>query len=136
MEPGCNTGKMLYHFKDKLGGKIIGADIDKPAIDVANKFVQKPDIFYCIDTVNSDFLNGFIDNEITLCILSSHIKHIIHYDNFESYFKNILRISKIIIIHEKYKEQIIKLFQKFNIPKEQYTYDNNQIFGFIRSENL
>ena len=136
LEPGCNSGKMLYHFKDRFGGRIIGADIDRPAIDVALKILKKPDEFYCVDIINSDFLSHFSENEVSLCILSSHLKHTLHYENIDIYFKTLLHISKILVIHEKYKEDIILLFRRFNIPENEYIINNDQIFGFIRSENF
>jgi SAM-dependent methyltransferase len=130
-EPGCNTGKMLTYFKDTFNAQIIGADIDEPSIEIANEICDKTDKFYCVDTVNSDFLQKFKNKEITLTILSSHLVHTLHYPNFERYISELLRISKYILIHEKYNERLIETLKKLETKDKSIQISQKDIKAFI-----
>lgn len=130
-EPGCNTGKMLVFFKHKFNAQIIGADIDNASIEVANEICDKKDKFVCVDTVNSDFTKQFKDKEITLTVISSHLVHTLHYDNFNNYLNELIRISKYLIIHEIFNEELLNKLNNVDILNKNIVASDLHIKAFF-----
>jgi hypothetical protein len=112
-EPGCNLGKMLFHFRDAYGSRILGADVYGDAIRLAKRIALEPEEqFHEADLLQSEFLSSRPDRCFDLTVISSHLVHVMDKPGFARYLEQLRRVSKRIVIHERASPELEALLEK------------------------
>lgn len=76
-EPGCGTGKYLSAYIDKYGGKGIGIDVYKPAIEIAeHSAINNRVKFSCMDVTHVSEVSRLIGDRVDIVFTSSFLVHI------------------------------------------------------------
>lgn len=115
-EPGCGAARYLAHMEDRYNAQATGRDIYASAIHVA----QKVDIYKTMDlaienVMSPSFLEKYSTSHFDLVYTNSHLCHVLHHDNFEDYFSQLIRVGKQLFIIERPEPQLIEVLKKRNI---------------------
>lgn len=130
-DPGCGCGKHLLYLRDRFNCEIIGVDIYKPAIDVANIVDFKNEGCFLLGSVfDPDIFWKELPDQIDVLLIDSWLKHVEGHPKLNTWFKNIIPKTKYALINIGRKEEALftKFFGKYKILSQLDAKESNWYF--------